>query len=290
MQSLTIESPAKLNLFLRVIKKRKDGFHELYTLFHRISLRDAVHLKKKAKGIEIFCSHPQVPKRNNLIVRAFNLLKSKHPFQGGVDVRLIKRIPVGGGLGGGSSNAAIFLLGMNRLFRLGLRRSELAEIGKELGSDVPFFLYETRHAIGTGRGESIHPIPFRKKLWFILIPSPRGLSTGKVYGNLKLPKQAVSLTSIKRGANMATAFLKRGRPELAGQFLVNDLTKSALKIRPALGEMLKVMNRLHLGIFQMSGSGPTLFSVFNSKLPALRASKKLRRVKFANTAILCHSY
>ena len=287
---MLIESPAKLNLALRILRKRNDGYHELYTLFHRISLGDTLQLQKKREGIRLFCPHPEVPKRNNLIIRAFQLLKKEHPFKGGVKVRLVKRIPVGGGLGGGSSNAAAFLLGMNRLFRLGLKSKDLFRIGIKLGSDVPFFLSGLHHAIGRGRGERLQSFRFRKRLWFVLLSSGRGLSTRKVYQNLRLATPVPSLTRISRDVNMGSAYLEKGDPEQAARFLVNDLAQSAERMRPSLRKTRLSLSSMQLGTCHMSGSGPTLYFVFSSYKKALRALHKLRGQRLSKAAILCHSY
>ena len=287
---VVIDSPAKLNLALRVLGKRRDGYHELVTLFHRISLKDTLRLQKESDGIRLICSHPQVPDKKNLIVQAFRLLKKKHPFSGGVTVHLTKRIPVGGGLGGGSSNAAHFLIAMNRLFELGLSQRELMNLGGKLGSDVPFFISGARHAMGRGRGERIEPIPFRRRLWFLLLPSLRGLSTQKVYQALEPRKPLGSLTGVSRDVRIASAFLEKGDLRQAVQFLQNDLTKSAEQIRPSLKKTRESLSDLHLGTCQMSGSGPTLFFIFLSRREALQAFRKLpSRRSFFKSGILCHS-
>ena len=279
MRSLTVKSPAKLNLFLRVLGKRKDGYHELVTLFHRISLHDTLRLEKRRdERIRLLCSHPRVPIENNLMVRAFCLLKSQHAFSGGVTVRLTKRIPVGGGLGGGSSNAATFLLGMNQLFRLGLTRKELLKLGRALGADIPFFLTGARQTIGRGRGDEIKPLGLRRRLWFLLFPSGRGISTAKVYAGLRIKKRRLTRTS--DDVRLPSA-----------QFFVNDLTESAERIRPSLKKTREKLSGLHLGSCQMSGSGPTLFMVFPSEEKARLAYREIRRrLRSRQAILLCHTF
>lgn len=289
-RSLTLTSPAKLNLVLRVLGRRPDGYHELFTLFHRISLRDTLRLEKGNKGIRLICSHPRVPKKTNLVVQAFHLLKAQHPFSGGVTVRLTKRIPVGGGLGGGSSNAAAFLVGMNRLFRLGLAQKELIDLGKKLGADVPFFISEARHAIGRGRGDEIQPLPFKKRLWFLLFPSLKSLSTREVYSGLRSLRSRVSLTKVNREIKISSAFLEKGNLSRAERFLENDLRPSAEQIRPSLRETRERLSGLHLGACQMSGSGPTLFVLFSSRSQAVRALCRIQDPRWRKKAIVCHSF
>lgn len=280
MRSFTFDSPAKLNLFLRVMRKRKDGYHELVTVFHRITLRDKISLHKiPEEKIRLSCSDRRVPIQDNLIERAFYLLKKKYPFKGGVRVHLTKRIPMGGGLGGGSSNAATFLVAMNRLFRLRLSQKTLMKLGAELGSDVPFFVSGKRHALGLGRGEKIKNLPFQGKLWFLLFPSYQGLSTAKVYAHLRL-RQAPSLTRVMRDARIRPTFSEN----------INDLTENAERIRPSLGKTRERLSGLHLGVCQMSGSGPTLFMVFRSRSTARQAhltiQKRFKKVR----CIICHTY
>jgi 4-diphosphocytidyl-2-C-methyl-D-erythritol kinase len=289
VRSLSIDSPAKLNLFLRVLGKRPDGYHELCTLFHRISLQDTLKLEKRPEGIRLICSHPEVPQKGNLITRAFDLLKKEYPFQGGVTVRLTKRIPVGGGLGGGSSNAAALLLGMNRLYHLGLSRQKLVGLGKQLGADVPFFLSEARHALGKGRGDEIRPLRFQKKLGFILLPDHGGLSTKRVYRRLRFGERRRSLTGVSRVARITSAFLAQGRLAEATPFLVNDLAGSAESLRPSLKHRRRIASELQLGACQISGSGPTLFILFASPTQARKAFSRFRRHSTFKQAILCHS-
>ena len=288
MRFLTVVSPAKLNLILRVLGKRKDGYHELVTLFHRISLRDSLTLEKRKEGIHLICSHPRVPIKNNLIIRAFNLLRQKHPFSGGVTVRLEKRIPIGGGLGGGSSNAASFLIGMNRLFRLRLSQKELLRLGKKLGADVAFFLTGARQAVGRGRGDKIQPLPFRGRLWFLLFPSRRGLSTAKVYAGLKSRR---FLTAPTHDVRIPSAFAKDRNLGRLARLCVNDLTESAERVRTSLKNSRERLSALHLGMCQMSGSGPTLFMVFPSETKARIALRQIRRqILGGQTILLCHSF
>lgn len=289
-RSLTLLSPAKLNLMLRVVAKRPDGYHELVTLFHRISLKDTLRIEKKSEGIRLVCSHPQVPRKTNLICRAFHRLKARHPFSGGVTVRLTKRIPVGGGLGGGSSNAAAFLIGMNRLFQLGLTQEELIDLGKELGADIPFFISGERHALGRRRGDEITPLPFKKRLWFLILPSSRGLSTKKVYSRLRGSRRPVSLTRVTHDVKLASAFLEKGNLSRAERLLRNDLTPMAQRIRSSLSQTRERLRALQLGTCHMSGSGPTLFILFSSRGKALRALRQIRRHRAAPSPLLCHSF
>jgi len=138
-RGLKILSPAKVNLYLEVIARRTDGYHEIESVMQAISLFDELYMQEREKGISVRTDHPALKGgRDNLVYRAAGLLKKEYRIKKGVSVMLHKRIPIGGGLGGGSSNAAATLIGLNDLWKLGLSRSELALLAKQLGSDVPF--------------------------------------------------------------------------------------------------------------------------------------------------------
>lgn len=275
MNSLTVSSPAKVNLSLKVLGKRPDGYHELLTRFHRISLCDKMILTKtKKSGFHLFTDHPKLKRASdNLIFKMHEALKKNAKWKGGVKVQLIKNIPVAAGLGGGSSNAASFLLGMNRLFKLGLSRTKLAQIGSKLGADIPFFIYEVKEAIGFGKGDQIKPVSVKGKYWFVLLISPFGLSTAAVYRKLKAP----SLTRISRDATITSDFF-------------NDLFLTACRIQPQLKKIDAFFDRLGVAQRLMSGSGPTMFSIHKSKREAERIARLLRKHRPRRTVSVCHTY
>jgi 4-diphosphocytidyl-2-C-methyl-D-erythritol kinase len=263
MKTLTLSSPAKINLHLRVTGKRADGYHELVTLFHRISLRDTIVLKK-ARDFSLTCDHKGLPTdERNLVTRAYRLLQARFPRLGGVRVTLRKRIPLGGGLGGGSSNAAFFLLGMNRLYRLGLSRRALLVIGRKLGADVPFFLYETNQALGTGRGDILRPRPSRRRLSFLLLISDQPLSTKEVFGAKVLKRGAVSLTKATREVTMLCHFSDLQKYQEIAELIRNDLESPAFSLRPSIAKQIRELTRAGFSLVRMSGSGPTVFIMFS---------------------------
>jgi len=150
-------APAKVNLYLKVIRKRVDGYHDIETLFERISLCDILTFRLKENGISLRCQGEKLPSdSNNLIYRAAFLLKSTYAVKQGIDICLQKKIPVAAGLGGGSSDAATTLLALNRIWKLNLSLEKLLKHATELGSDVPFFVMQTPFAIGKGRGGEIN--------------------------------------------------------------------------------------------------------------------------------------
>ena len=271
MNSVQISSPAKVNLFLKVLGKRRDGYHNLFTLFHRISLTDTLVLQKIPSGIRLRTNIPSLPSGSkNLIWKAFHLLQERKPFPGGVSVTLQKKIPVGAGLGGGSSNAASFLLGIKRLYRLKISSKELQEIGSKLGADVNFFLRDVNQAIGYGKGEKLRSFPTRKPLWFILVIFPRSLSTAKVYRLYRkkrergaFPVPLDSLTKENPVVKLPQCF-QTGDVEKLAPFLENDLQKTSIRLYPAIERALRLFQKLGVSARLMSGSGPTVFAVLES--------------------------
>ena len=157
---MIIDAPAKINLYLKVLSKRDDGYHEIETVFERLALFDKITLRSlKNNEIKVSCDNLGVPTgKNGLAYRAAGLLKSKFGITKGIGVKIVKRIPIAAGLGGGSSDTACILTGLNRLWKLGLGTDELSGLGKRLGADVPFFIGNFSFAAGKGRGDEITPI------------------------------------------------------------------------------------------------------------------------------------
>ncbi|MEI7752019.1 MAG: 4-(cytidine 5'-diphospho)-2-C-methyl-D-erythritol kinase, partial [Candidatus Omnitrophota bacterium] len=224
MNCLTLQSPAKLNLHLRILGKRSNGYHELLTLFHRISLADTIVIRKNPKGFKLTTNIPSLETGDgNLITKAYRALQQKFPKLEGVSVRLTKRIPLGAGLGGGSSNAAFFLLGMKKLFRLKISAQELGALGERLGADVPFFLSDARQAMAWGIGDKLQKVPCGSRLGFLLLVTDQGLNTKKVYQKLAWRGRPLSLTKERRIARILHSSLERKRIREASTLARNDL-------------------------------------------------------------------
>src|SRR5256886_9923533 len=166
---MQILAPAKINLSLRVLGKRPDGFHEIETLIAPISLHDKIDIEKQNRWIDFSCDDPTLSSgEDNLVVRAAKLFFEKTKIKSGVSIKLEKKIPHGAGLGGGSSDAAATLRALNELFETKLSREELAEPGSTIGSDVSFFLFESA-AVCKGRGEIVEPAKLKTKLSILLL-------------------------------------------------------------------------------------------------------------------------
>ncbi|MFZ5802276.1 MAG: 4-(cytidine 5'-diphospho)-2-C-methyl-D-erythritol kinase [Candidatus Omnitrophota bacterium] len=290
MERLVVQSPAKLNLYLRVVGRLPGGYHRLITLFHRISLVDRLVLSKHARGFRLRTSHPSLETgESNIVTRAYRLLEKKYPGLPGVDVFLDKRIPLQAGLGGGSSNAAFFLLGMKRLLGLPLGLRELARMGDTLGSDVGFFLHEVNQAVGEGRGEKIRPLPFRGERWFVVALAEQGLSTPAVYREVRLPRRGASLTTHRRVARIAFERLAEKNVIACTEGLYNDLEGPAIRLRPEIQKTMALMFQLGAPAVAMSGSGPTVFAMWDYRKEAQTFAKKLRGFVAPARIRVCHT-
>lgn len=291
MKSLTLSSPAKVNLFLKIIRRLPNGYHELLTLFHRISLRDTLRLTATQKDIQIRCNQPALSLgADNLITRAYRLLQKEFPKLGGVSVRLTKKIPMGGGLGGGSSNAGTFLLGMKKLYRLPLSNQKLTRLAAQLGADCAFFAQGVNQAIGEGVGEKLRPLPSKKKHWFVLILGEQGLSTKQVYQALPKKLPGVSLTKQKRVVKILAHFLEHQDYPSTVRLLRNDLEAPAFCLRPSIQKTIQEIQSLGVPLVLMSGSGSTVFVMVDSQRAAQILKKKLQRVLRKRQIVVCHTY
>lgn len=291
MNAITVKSPAKLNLHLRILGKRPDGYHELITLFHRVSLADTIVIRKSSGGFRLVTNIPSLEiGEGNLITKAYRALQAKFPELGGVAVRLDKRIPLGAGLGGGSSNAASFLLGMVKLFRLKIPRKELLAMGKRLGADVPFFLLDARQAVAWGIGEKLQKVPCGRRFGFLLLVTDRGLNTKTVYQTLSRKEGALSLTKERRIVRILRSFLERKRIREAAALARNDLEVPAFHLMPSIPNAMAVLKRLEAPFVLMSGSGATVFAAFSNRKEALDLSKRLKEVPFPFRKVICHSF
>ena len=288
MQTLTLKSYAKLNLYLKVLKLRKDNYHNLSTVFERISLFDTITLtSRKDNSIRIISAQSSIPKdRTNLAYKSAKLLQDAFGIAQGLDIRITKRIPVGAGMGGGSSNAASVLLGLNRLWRLGLTQAQLIALARKLGSDVPFFVCNTSFAHGRGRGDKITPLtnPAFKRLWHVLAVPRINVPTPFVYKNwdeLKLLKNtSVRLTIPRFDVTLLLLALKKHDVALLSNAVYNSLEQVTFVLHPELMNIKKALvQQPGISSVLMSGSGPTVFGIASSRARALAAEKKLKAAK-----------
>jgi 4-diphosphocytidyl-2-C-methyl-D-erythritol kinase len=259
-KKLQFKTPAKINLGLHIHKKREDGFHELETILQMVTWFDELQLEGTCEKVELFCDTPEIPNdETNLVVKAARLLQKHFPGRcAGVNITLKKSIPSGAGLGGGSGNAAGVLLALNHLWDLKISRENLIALSGELGSDVPFFLVSPC-AIGTGKGEILEPIKNPINLYVLMIYPNLPLSTPWVYGNLKL-----KLTKHKNNISILTNFLMRSDFAQLGAGLYNDLEPIVFKRYPEILEIKNELLRSGAGGALLSGSGSTVFGIFDN--------------------------
>jgi len=289
VKKLVFNSYAKLNLYLAVLDKRKDSYHNLLTIFERISLHDKIILKPLAgRKIKISCTSPEVPEgSSNLAYKAAQLLQDSLKLNKGVEIKIIKRIPVGSGMGGGSSNAAAVLLGLNQLWKLNLKRRELIVYAKALGADVPFFIYDTPFALGQERGDKITPLSGlkKKKFWQILVVPRIKVSTPLIFKKWDQARGGESgkieaLTMEKDNDKILTLALRTGNLSLISKTLFNSLEQITAKLYPEITCIRKKFVQAGLESILMSGSGPTVFGFVSSGKEAQSLCRQLERNRF----------
>lgn len=276
MSILRLPSFAKINLYLAVRGLRKDDFHSIETVFERINLYDTIVLNPRSDNVvRIICDNPDVPRgETNLACRGARILQKRHCPQRGVDIRIVKRIPVGAGLGGGSSNAAAVLAGLNKLWKLNLPLCKLIAYGRSLGSDVPFFLHDTSFARGCGRGDRITALPAPKApLWHFLAVPRLHVSTPHIY---KAWDTHEGLTRPPSSAKLLS-FLKDKKKHLSiGDHIFNSLENVTAALYPQVGEGKQLLFELGARAVVMSGSGPSLFAPAPARRDAVSLAAKFK--------------
>ncbi len=268
---ILLRSPAKINMGLRVLGRRPDGYHELDTIMVPINVFDELEIKTTDSSIRIDCpNHPEISGENNLAWQAADtFLKSKN-YAKGVEIRIVKHIPIQAGLGGGSSNAAYTLLALRHLLDPEKPMQALFRMASQLGADVPFFLQEcTCRARGIGhRLEPIHNLP---PFWAVLACAPFGLKTRDVFKNLNY-----SLTLEKISDTDQNPFSFVNLHEFATK-LYNDLQPVAERLQPGIRRVREAVVRSGAVAALMTGSGPTVFGLFQSREQAMRALAKIEK-------------
>lgn len=292
MQSITVSCPAKLNLYLRVTGRDSKGYHLLHTVFHRISLCDTLTIRKTARpGFRLTCNKKHLPvDERNIVTRAYQMLLEKFPGLGGVSVRLVKGIPDQAGLGGGSSDAASFLLAMKKLFRLRLSRPQMLAMGKRLGADVPFFLYEVNQAVAAGRGDQIRPRPCRARHTFLLVFANKGLSTKDVFEYRARRGAADFLTKKGAAVRLLCTFLDQKKHSGLASSLFNDLEEPAFSLRPSIRRQIQLLNGAGYECVRMSGSGPTIFIVLPEDKKVQKYLKEVQALIPSAHIKVAHTY
>ncbi|MCC5651894.1 4-(cytidine 5'-diphospho)-2-C-methyl-D-erythritol kinase [Nostoc sp. XA013] len=281
MHSYSLLASAKINLYLEIIRDRPDGYHDLLMVLQSIDLADQIDLRStETNTIQVYCNHPEVPQdHRNLAYKAVAVMAEYFPHAfakyGGVDITIHKRIPVGAGLAGGSTNAAAVLVGLNLMWELGLNHKQLQYLGSLLGSDVPFCIVGGT-MLATGRGEYLTPLPAIDN-FYVVLAKYRSLSVSTAWAYQTYRHQYlhsnVSNASVARHLNqraysgqIVSAIARQNQMQIY-QLLHNDLERVVLPAYPQVQQLREEFQRLGCpGI--MSGSGPTVFALTKSQAQA----------------------
>jgi 4-diphosphocytidyl-2-C-methyl-D-erythritol kinase len=279
--SFQIQSHAKINWTLDVLFKREDGFHELRTIYQTVSLHDTLAITETAGPIEIICDDPRVPNdENNLVFKATALLRETMSVSKGARIEIVKRIPVAAGLGGGSSNAAATLLALVKMWQIDSDDRTLLGIAASLGSDVPFFLMGGT-ALGVGRGEEVYGIEQVECEHLLLVNPGFGVSTRDAYEKLSRLTRSESPSNIP--FTLLAAKGVSGLPLVAR----NDLEESVLAAHPEIAEVKRRLLSLGARHAQMSGSGATVFGVFDNSQLIEQAESEARAAGYWAQRVRC---
>ncbi|HEY2614108.1 MAG TPA: 4-(cytidine 5'-diphospho)-2-C-methyl-D-erythritol kinase [Chthoniobacterales bacterium] len=258
-------APAKINLSLQIKGVREDGFHEIETLMAPISLADRLIIERAGdkSEIEFSCDDPSLPAdENNLVVRAANLFRQENDIAGGMRIALQKKIPHGAGLGGGSSDAASTLLGLNELFGTGLSQKDLIALGAEIGSDVPFFILQSP-ALCRGRGELVRPVTLQSNFRLLLLKPDFGVTTAWAYGKWKSSRELSDVDYAPQEFS-GIRFMNDLERAVFEKFIVLSYLKTWLRFQPEVGAAL------------LSGSGSTVFAALRDGADGERLAARAR--------------
>jgi 4-diphosphocytidyl-2-C-methyl-D-erythritol kinase len=286
---LTLPSFAKVNLYLRILGRRDDGYHELCTVFQTVSLHDSITFTE-ADDISLTWNENEVAvSDDNLIIRAANVLKRRFGVSHGARINLVKAIPAPGGLGGGSSNGCITLLGLSKLWQLHAGHRQLAELASEIGSDVSFFLHGGT-AFGTGRGEIVEEMPDVGIGPMLIVTPGVAVSTPDAFYRLSAP----NLTKQALNRSLTVCRNEARSPDLLHSALINDLEPSVFQAYPEVRRAKETLLGLGAQNAAMSGSGASVFAIFEKEETRQAALKALDNEvnwrKFAVAAISRSEY
>ena len=283
---ISLKALAKINLGLDVVRRREDGYHEVRMIMQTIHLYDRLDIKRtKELGIQIQTNLSFLPvNENNLIYKAAKLLMDEFSITDGVSVKLDKRIPVAAGMAGGSTDAAAMLIGVNRLFSLGLTKRQLMERGVQIGADVPYCIMRGT-ALAEGIGEALSPLPPMVKCPVLIAKPSISVSTKFVYQNLKLDD-----TTIHPDIDLLIDDIKAKNLHDIAAHMGNVLETVTIPNYPVIDEIKKHMLSNGAVGAMMSGSGPTVFGLFDDEDTAKKAYKAMRSSHLARQLYLTSVY
>lgn len=283
---MKLRALAKINLGLDVIGRREDGYHEVKMIMQTIEMYDVLDMRKQTQpGISLQTNLPYIPTdRKNLVYQAAELLMEEFQIQEGISIWLDKFIPVAAGMAGGSSDAAATMVGINRLFHLGLSREELMKRGVKIGADVPYCIMQGT-ALAEGIGEKLTPLP-NLPFCYILIGKPGvNVSTKMAYENLNLAE-----IDSHPDIDGMIEDMKKGELSSMAEKMVNVFEPGIIGTYPVIQEIKEFM--MNYGALQamMSGSGPTVFGIFQEKKQLYEAARQLKKSRLAKTVFATQIY
>ncbi|MBL7130508.1 MAG: 4-(cytidine 5'-diphospho)-2-C-methyl-D-erythritol kinase [Candidatus Omnitrophica bacterium] len=307
MKQIQILAPAKINLFLKILNKRKDDYHNIETIFEKVSLFDKIILRESPKNDVIIESNVKDLRflgKSNTVYKAIHLIKKRLRVKRGIYAYVEKSIPIGAGLGGGSSDAVATLKGINRLWRLGLCKKDLLNLSKNIGSDVPLFMLNGSFLLGKGRGEELSRIPGTSnlKLWHILVvpnlkisthyayslfdkyylSKKRGVRSGVLQGKLRLTIPTYS-------ANIITYALLNRDVSLLNYYSYNSFKSLILREFTKLSSLNRILENINRDFVHLSGSGSALFMTFSDRKEAEYPIRKIKKVVSKCNCFLVHT-
>ena len=276
-KTLIVQAPAKINIGLWVKNRRQDGFHDLETIFQTISLMDNITLRESLKeGLRVTCSNPNVPTgEDNIAFRAARIFLEKLGIEPALDIHIEKRIPMAAGLAGGSTDAAAVLTGLARLYERTVTPAEFIEMASFLGSDVPF-LIKGGLARGLGRGEKLeyYDMPKNQLVVVVVMPHDVSVSTKWCYENYRPGNNE----SKARSFEMIVEAYREGDLDTLNKVIFNDLESVTLQRYPIIQKIKELLSSSGNGVVLMSGSGPSVFGLFDDKRKALHAVNALKGI------------
>ena len=282
MRELKLKARAKINLGLDVVRKREDGYHEVRMIMQMINLYDKIMLRKKTEpGITVTANLSYLPvNEDNLVYRAAKLLMDEFQVDGGLEIELQKYIPVAAGMAGGSTDAAAVMVGVNRIFQLGLNKKQLMERGVKIGADVPFCIMRGT-ALAEGIGEELTPLPAMPHCSLVIAKPKIHVSTKFVYGNLKVRE----LTEHPDIDGQVQALRENDLEQLVAR-MGNVLETVTIPAYPVIDEIKHTMMKYGAMGAMMSGSGPTVFGIFEKEDKAQEVCRLLKKDKAAKQVYL----
>ena len=260
---ISVKAPAKVNLFLEILGKRDDGYHEIETIMQEIDLADNLQLEEIQEGVKLECNDKSIPvNQDNLVCKAANLILMECGIRKGVLINLEKNIPVGAGLGGGSSDAAATLKALNSLWEVGLNDEELMGFAAKLGSDIPFFI-NGKTSLCKGRGEVITPVEVRSRMDYLILFPRVHISTETIYKNLK-----IDLTKKRKDVSFFLDALKYSEAADISKLLFNRLEEVIFATYPDLLQVKSTLESFDFCGVSISGSGSAFFGLCNDRYQA----------------------